>query len=57
VTPSSLKRKRSVAYFGLWVATTFLMPEADIWSPVILELAMSRLYELTFFFFIPLLKK
>jgi len=56
VTPSSLKRKRSVAHFGLWVAATFLMPGADIWSPVVLGLAMSSLYELTFFF-IQLLKK
>lgn len=56
VTPRSLKRKRPVAHFGLWVAATFLMPGADIWSPVILGLAMSSLYELTFFF-IQLLKK
>jgi len=56
VTPRSLKRKRSVAHFGLWVAATFLMPGADMWSPVILGLAMSSLYELTFFF-IQLLKK
>jgi sec-independent protein translocase protein TatC len=50
VTPDSLKRKRSVAHFGMWVTATFLMPGADIWSPVILGAAMSGLYELTFVF-------
>lgn len=48
LTAASLKRKRPIAHFGLWVAATFLMPGGDIWSPVITGLAMSSLYELTF---------
>jgi sec-independent protein translocase protein TatC len=35
---------------GMWIAATFLTPGADIYSPVILGIAMSFLYELTIFF-------
>lgn len=45
VTPETLKRKRRVAHFSLWVAATFLMPGSDIWSPVIMGLTLSGLYE------------
>lgn len=50
VTGETLKRKRAIAHVGMWVAATFLTPGADIYSPVILGIAMSFLYELTIFF-------
>src|SRR5205085_610503 len=50
VTSDTLKKKRAVSHVGMWIAATFLTPGADIYSPVILGVAMSCLYELTIFF-------
>jgi sec-independent protein translocase protein TatC len=45
-----LRRKRPLAYVVMWVAATFLTPGADPYSPVILGIAMTFLYELTIVF-------
>jgi sec-independent protein translocase protein TatC len=50
VTSQTLRRKRPVAYVGMWVAATFLTPGADPYSPIILGVAMTFLYELTIVF-------
>ncbi len=56
VTSEALKRRRAASHVGLWIAATFLTPGADIYSPIILGVAMSFLYELTIVF-IQLTKK
>jgi sec-independent protein translocase protein TatC len=50
VTSQSLRRKRLTAYFGMWIAATFLTPGADFYSPIILGVAMTILFELTIVF-------
>lgn len=45
-----LKKKRAVAHVGMWIAATFLTPGADLYSPIILGVCMSILYELTIIF-------
>ena len=50
VTSQTLRKKRPAAYIGMWVAATFLTPGADIYSPIILGITMSFLYELTIVF-------
>ncbi len=50
VTSQTLKRRRPTAHVGMWIAATFLTPGADIYSPIILGVAMSCLYELTIIF-------
>lgn len=50
VSAETLKSKRAYSHVGMWVAATFLTPGADIYSPVILGIAMSCLYELTIIF-------
>jgi sec-independent protein translocase protein TatC len=50
VSAESLKRRRAAAHVGLWIASTFLTPGADIYSPIILGITMSCLYELTIVF-------
>jgi len=50
ITSDTLKRKRASSHIGMWVASTFLTPGADIYSPIILGTAMSFLYELTIVF-------
>jgi len=50
VTSQLLRRKRPVAYIGMWVAATFVTPGADPYSPIILGVAMTFLYELTIVF-------
>jgi sec-independent protein translocase protein TatC len=50
VTSQTLQRKRPTAHIGMWIAATFLTPGADIYSPIILGVAMSCLYELTIIF-------
>ena len=42
-----LGRKRSYAWFGMWVAACFITPGADPYSPVIIGVAMTGLYELS----------
>jgi len=50
ITSDTLKKKRASSHIGMWVASTFLTPGADIYSPIILGTAMSFLYELTIVF-------
>ncbi|HZO71521.1 MAG TPA: twin-arginine translocase subunit TatC [Ktedonobacteraceae bacterium] len=50
VSVDTLRQKRATAHIGMWIASTFLTPGADIYSPIILGAAMSFLYELTIFF-------
>jgi len=50
VSGETLKQKRAAAHVGMWIAATFLTPGADIYSPIILGVAMSFLYELTILF-------
>lgn len=50
VTSDTLKKKRASSHIGMWIASTFLTPGADIYSPIILGASMSVLYELTIIF-------
>jgi sec-independent protein translocase protein TatC len=50
ITADTLKRRRAASHVGMWIAATFLTPGADIYSPIILGVAMSFLYELTIVF-------
>lgn len=50
VSSQALRKKRPIAHGSMWVAATFLTPGADIYSPIILGVAMSFLYELTIIF-------
>lgn len=50
VSSKSLVKMRARAHIGMWIAATFLTPGADLYSPVILGIAMSFLYELTIIF-------
>jgi sec-independent protein translocase protein TatC len=42
-----LSRKRTYAWFGMWVASCFITPGADPYSPIIIGVAMTALYELS----------
>lgn len=50
ITSDTLKKRRAASHVGMWVAATFLTPGADIFSPIILGVAMSCLFELTIIF-------
>jgi len=50
ITSQTLRRKRPTAHVGMWIAATFLTPGADLYSPIILGVAMSVLFELTIVF-------
>jgi sec-independent protein translocase protein TatC len=50
ITSDTLRKKRASSHIGMWIASTFLTPGADIYSPIILGTAMSFLYELTIVF-------
>jgi len=50
ITSRTLIRKRTGAHIGLWIASTFLTPGADIYSPIFLGVSMSFLYELSIIF-------
>jgi sec-independent protein translocase protein TatC len=50
ITSDTLKKRRAASHVGLWIAATFLTPGADIYSPIILGVAMSFLFELTIIF-------
>lgn len=52
----TLAKRRAGSHIGMWVAAAILMPGADPYSPIILGVAMSFLYELTILF-IKFLKK
>lgn len=51
-----LIKKRTASHIGMWIASTFLTPGADIYSPIFLGVAMSCLFELTIIF-IKIIKK
>lgn len=50
ISGDTLKQKRAPAHVGMWIASTFLTPGADLYSPIFLGVAMSFLYELTILF-------
>ena len=50
ITSQTLRKRRPTAHVGMWIAATFLTPGADIYSPIILGVAMSILFELTIIF-------
>ncbi len=50
ITSRTLTRRRPTVHIGMWIAATFLTPGADIYSPIILGIAMSFLFELTIVF-------
>ena len=50
ITAKTLTKKRATAHVGMWIASTFLTPGADIYSPIFLGVAMSCLYELSILF-------
>jgi sec-independent protein translocase protein TatC len=42
-----LREKRMYILFGLWIASCFITPGADPYSPVIIGVALTILFELT----------
>jgi sec-independent protein translocase protein TatC len=50
ISSQMLVRKRAGSHIGLWIASTFLTPGADIYSPIFLGVSMSCLYELSIIF-------
>jgi len=56
ISSRTLIRKRVGAHIGMWIASTFLTPGADIYSPIFLGVSMSFLYELSIIF-IKIIKK
>jgi sec-independent protein translocase protein TatC len=50
ITAETLTKRRAMAYVSMWVAATFLTPGADPYSPVILGVAMTFLFEVTVIF-------
>lgn len=47
VSSRLLRQKRKYAWFGLWVLATVITPGADPYSPIIIGVAMTALYELS----------
>ena len=43
ISSQTLIKKRAASHVGMWIASTFLTPGADIYSPIILGTAMSFL--------------
>lgn len=50
VSKETLQTKRAVSHIIMWVVATFATPGADPYSPIILGIVMSFLYELTIIF-------
>ena len=50
ITAETLTRKRATVHIGMWIAATILTPGADFYSPVILGVTMSCLFELSVLF-------
>jgi sec-independent protein translocase protein TatC len=50
ITAETLTKKRAVAHVGMWIAATIITPGADLYSPIILGVAMSCLFELSVIF-------
>lgn len=47
VSRRALRAKRVPILFGLWFLSNFITPEADPYSPVITDAALTSLFELT----------
>jgi sec-independent protein translocase protein TatC len=47
ITGETLKEKRAPAHVGLWIASTFVTPGADLYSPIFIGVSLSVLYELS----------
>ena len=56
ISSKTLIKKRAASHVGMWIASTFLTPGADLYSPIFLGVAMSCLFELTIIF-IKIIKK
>jgi sec-independent protein translocase protein TatC len=50
ISSQTLIKKRAASHVGMWIASTFLTPGADIYSPIFLGVSMSFLYELSIIF-------
>jgi sec-independent protein translocase protein TatC len=50
ITSDTLTKKRPAAHVGMWIAATVLTPGADFYSPIILGVTMSCLFELSVLF-------
>lgn len=50
ITAETLTQKRAVAHVGMWIGATVLTPGADFYSPIILGVTMSCLFELSVIF-------
>jgi sec-independent protein translocase protein TatC len=50
ITSETLTKKRPAIHVGMWIAATVLTPGADFYSPIILGVTMSCLFELSVIF-------
>jgi sec-independent protein translocase protein TatC len=50
VTSDVLRKKRTAAHVGMWIASCFATPGADLYSPIFIGVSLSCLYELTILF-------
>jgi sec-independent protein translocase protein TatC len=50
VTVEGMRRKRPMAHISMWTVSAFITPGADIYSPIIVGVTLSGLYELTIIF-------
>jgi len=50
ITAETLTQKRTTAHVGMWIASCFLTPGADLYSPIFLGVSMSFLFELSIIF-------
>jgi sec-independent protein translocase protein TatC len=50
VNTEMLKSKRKVAHVGIWIASCFITPGADLYSPIFIGVSLSLLYELSILF-------
>jgi len=50
VNTDMLKSKRKVAHVGIWIASCFITPGADLYSPIFIGVSLSLLYELSILF-------
>jgi sec-independent protein translocase protein TatC len=47
ISGETLRQKRAPAHVGLWIASTFVTPGADLYSPIFIGVSLSVLYELS----------
>lgn len=50
VSSDVLRKKRAAAHVGMWIASCFATPGADLYSPIFIGVSLSCLYELTILF-------